>query len=82
MPSPRSQARREPEAKDLAEHPGPEDWDQYGGSLNGPQLKATGFFRTEKVNGKWWLVDPDGQLFFSHGMDCVRPQDSTPIDGP
>ena len=45
--------------------------DKYGGWAGGPQLKATGFFRTEKVKGKWWLVDPDGRLFFSHGVDCV-----------
>lgn len=48
------------------------DADEFGGWKGGPQLKATGFFRTEKVNGKWWLVDPAGRLFFSHGVDCVR----------
>ena len=47
------------------------DADQYGGWAAGPQLKATGYFRTEKVKGKWWLVDPEGHLFFSHGVDCV-----------
>ena len=47
------------------------DADRYGGWTGGPKLKATGFFRTEKVGGKWWLVDPDGRLFFSHGVDCV-----------
>jgi len=47
------------------------DADKFGGWAGGPQLKATGFFRTEKVNGKWWLVDPEGRLFFSHGVDCV-----------
>ncbi|MGN0853808.1 MAG: beta-galactosidase [Kiritimatiellia bacterium] len=46
--------------------------DVYGGWAGGPQLKATGFFRVEKVDGKWWLVDPEGRLFFSHGVDCVR----------
>ena len=45
--------------------------DVYGGWAGGPKLKATGFFRTEKVRGKWWLVDPEGRLFFSHGVDCV-----------
>lgn len=45
---------------------------KYGGWAGGPHLKATGFFRTEKVNGKWWLVDPEGRLFFSHGVDCVH----------
>ena len=71
-------ARREAEAKELARQPGPKDWDRYGGWAAGPQLRATGFFRTEKVKGKWWLVDPDGRLFFSHGIDCVRALDTTP----
>ncbi|MGO8704371.1 MAG: beta-galactosidase [Candidatus Brocadiia bacterium] len=73
-------ARRAQEAKELAAQPGPKDWDRYGGSLAGPQLNATGFFRTEKVGGKWWLVDPDGHLFFSHGIDCVRPLDATAVE--
>ncbi len=47
------------------------DIDRYGGWAGGPQLEATGFFRTEKVNGKWWFVDPEGHLFFSHGVNAV-----------
>jgi hypothetical protein len=74
------QQRREAEARELAAQPGPKDWNKYGGWAGGPQLAATGFFRTEKVNGKWWLVDPDGRLFFSHGIDCVRMIDTTPIE--
>lgn len=71
---------REAEAADLGAHPGPEDWDEYGGWLSGPRLEATGFFRAEKHQGKWWLVDPEGRLFWSHGADCVRPNNAhTPI---
>jgi agarase len=33
--------------------------------------KATGFFRTEQVNGVWWFVDPDGHLFISKGVNHV-----------
>jgi hypothetical protein len=73
-------ARREQEAADLAARPVPKNWDRYGGWADGPQLNAAGFFRTAKVNGKWWLVDPDGRLFFSHGIDCVRAVDTTPIE--
>ncbi len=55
---------------------------RWGGWTDGPQLRATGFFRTEKVNGKWWLVDPDGRLFWSHGIDCVGSEgDATPVTG-
>ena len=74
-------AARDAEAAWLAEHAdGPiPDADPYGGWAGGPQLEATGFFRTEKVNGKWWLVDPDGHLFFSHGVDCVTTSGTTGI---
>jgi hypothetical protein len=74
------QQNRVEESAELSANPGPPDWDKYGGLGGGPQLKATGFFRTEKVDGKWWLVDPDGHLFWSHGIDCVRMLDATPID--
>ena len=50
----------------------PETWDRFGGWAKGPQLKATGHFRTEKVAGKWWLVTPEGRLFFSVGLDVTR----------
>ena len=56
-------SRRDQETRELSSSPGPKDWDKYGGSASGPQLKATGFFRTEKVRAKWWLVDPEGHLF-------------------
>ena len=70
------------EAKDLAAHPGPKGWDRFGGWAAGPQLKATGRFRTEKRNGKWWLVDPDGHLFWSWGAVRVTPSSAmTPLNG-
>jgi len=67
------------EQEDLAAHSGPADRNQYGGWTAGPKLKATGFFRVEKYQGKWWLVDPEGRLFWSHGADCVRAESSTPV---
>jgi hypothetical protein len=33
----------------------------------------------QKLAGQWWLVDPEGCLFWSHGVDCVGPGTSTPI---
>ena len=64
-------------AKDLAVErsrlkPAPDAWDRFGGWKDGPKLKATGSFRTEKVGGKWWLVTPEGRLFFSVGLDVTR----------
>ncbi len=55
------------------------DRNRWGGWTAGPKLRATGHFRTAKVEGKWWLVDPDGRLFFSHGVDCVRPGAETGV---
>ncbi len=65
--------------RDLAAYPGPPDRDKYGGWLKGPELRATGFFRVEKYQGKWWMVDPQGRLFWSNGIDCVGSTNSTPI---
>ncbi|MDA1193059.1 MAG: hypothetical protein O3A46_15395, partial [Candidatus Poribacteria bacterium] len=71
---------RRKEAADLAARPSPADWNEYGGWATGPQLDAAGFFRVEKRDGKWWLVDPNGRLFWSHGVDCVNTNNgSTPI---
>ncbi len=39
---------------------------KYGGFL-GARVKGTGFFRVEKIKDIWWLVDPEGYLFFSTG---------------
>lgn len=72
-------ANHEAELKDLAAHPGPDGRNRYGGWEAGPKLKATGFFRVEKHADKWWLVDPEGRLFWSHGVDCVRAANDTPI---
>jgi len=72
---------KEEEAADLKDHPGPDNWNGYGGWAAGPQLEATGYFRVEKHKGKWWLVDPEGRLFWSHGVDCVQPGNAyTPIE--
>ncbi len=63
-------ARTATEARELMAKPvGIPDADRFGGWVAGPQLKATGFFRVEKVNGKWWFVDPDGRLFLSQGVN-------------
>ncbi|HEX2951638.1 MAG TPA: beta-galactosidase [Armatimonadota bacterium] len=63
--------RLKTEDADLKKIPALQDRDQYGGWSKGPQLAATGFFRTEKANGKWWFVDPAGHLFFSLGVDSM-----------
>ncbi len=50
--------------------------DSYGGLLKGPAFEATGFFRTEKRNGRWNLVTPEGHPFYSLGLNAVTANDS------
>ncbi len=70
----------EREQTQLVDDSGPRNWSRFGGYADGPRLEATGFFRTQKHGGRWWLVDPEGYLFFSHGVNCVRKMDPTPIE--
>jgi len=61
------------------QRPAVEAFTRWGGWKHGPQLKATGSFYVVKHKGKWTLVDPDGFLFWSHGVTCVTPWAHTPI---
>lgn len=60
--------------------PGDFGYCPYGGFLH-TQAEATGFFRVERIDGKWWFVDPDGHLFLSAGADVMRPDMTTPTAG-
>lgn len=42
----------------------------FGGRTD-RRVKPTGFFRAEQVNGRWWLVDPEGCLMLSVGCCSV-----------
>lgn len=35
------------------------------------RVDATGFFRVDQVDGVWWLVDPDGMLTWSIGIQSI-----------
>ncbi|WP_353827728.1 beta-galactosidase [Agromyces sp. SYSU T0242] len=73
--------QRDQEAADLAANPVLPDRSAFGGWADGPQLEATGYFRTEKVDGTWALVDPEGHLYFSTGIDNARLFDSQTMTG-
>lgn len=45
--------------------------DKFGGWSKGPAFKASGFFRTEKRDGRWYLVTPEGHPFYSLGVNAV-----------
>ena len=47
-------------------------YDAWGG-WRGISSTATGRFRTERIDGVWWLVTPDGHGFFSVGVDHLLP---------
>jgi len=49
----------------------PQGFSRWGGWAD-RRLEPTGFFRTHHDGKRWWLVDPDGCLFWSAGQDCVR----------
>ncbi len=69
------------ELKDWDAHSGPKGRNKYGSWMNGPKLDGTGNFRVEKYEGKWWIVDPEGYLFWSHGVVRVTPSSAiTPLD--
>ncbi|MEM6767851.1 MAG: beta-agarase [Bacteroidota bacterium] len=53
----------------------------FGGWENGPKFEATGYFRTEKLEKTWAMVDPDGYLFFSTGIANVRMANTTSFTG-
>ena len=38
-------------------------------SWSGVEAVATGFFRTQEIDGAWWLIDPEGRGFFVIGTD-------------
>lgn len=46
---------------------------KYGGAVNvGPRGEATGFFHTEELEGRTYIIDPEGYPFFSVGMNTVQ----------
>ncbi|MCY1394475.1 hypothetical protein D3C76_453180 [compost metagenome] len=45
--------------------------DTFGGWIEGPGFAAKGFFRTEKRDGRWYLVTPEGHPFYSLGVNAV-----------
>lgn len=45
--------------------------DKYGGELSS-KAKATGFFRTEKIGNRWWIITPEGHYFVTTAVNSVR----------
>ena len=60
------------ELAELEKTSAPATWDRFGGWADGPKYEATGSFYPVKHDGKWYLVDPDGNLFWSLGIDVLQ----------
>jgi hypothetical protein len=48
------------------------EYSQYGG-WKGKQVQAKGFFYPLQIDGRWWLVDPDGYLYINKAIVSVEP---------
>ena len=49
--------------------------DSFGGWKTKPS-EATGFFRVEKRQDRWWIIDPKGYPFIHKGVAVYRPGNS------
>jgi len=47
--------------------------DKYGGIMvESLKQKATGYFYTKKIDGRWWLIDPLGYPYISIGLSDIH----------
>lgn len=45
--------------------------DEYGGIIGNVNYGATGYFRTQKIDGVWWFITPSGNRFIIKGVEAV-----------
>jgi len=50
--------------------------DRFGGWKTDRQ-RSTGFFRSDKIADRWWIIDPDGYPFIHRGVAVFKPGTST-----
>lgn len=49
------------------------DFDIYGGiMIESLKQNATGYFYTEKIDGRWWIIDPLGYPYISVGLSDIH----------
>ncbi|MGB0371123.1 MAG: agarase [Opitutales bacterium] len=54
-----------------------EAYSKFGG-IASSEFEATGFFRTQKHKGRWWLIDPEGHLFIHKAVCAIATHKSSP----
>jgi len=47
--------------------------DEYGGWLGTNVGNPDGYFRVRKIDGRWWMVDPTGNLFLAKSVASFSP---------
>ncbi len=53
---------------------------KYGSFIDEGRYNATGFFRTELIDGRWWIIDPEGYKYIYNGVAYVVYNHSTKTD--
>ena len=56
--------------------PSKEVINRYGGIVAGGKHKTTGFFYTQKIDGRWWIIDPEGYKWYCKSLVAVTPNSS------
>ena len=54
----------------VASAPADAGLDRFGGRTD-RRARASGFFRAERIDGRWWLVDPEGGLCINRSVVSV-----------
>ena len=44
----------------------------YGGDMTAKRQEATGRFYTKKIDGRWWVIDPEGYPCHIHGINHLN----------
>lgn len=55
--------------------PGETKLSKYGGRLD-KRATATGFFRVQKIDGRWWAIDPAGYYYLHNALNDLQPGNS------
>lgn len=45
---------------------------KYGSLTTGAKQQATGRFYVKKVNGRWWIIDPEGYPHYERSVTSLR----------
>lgn len=54
--------------------------DRFGGCMDRPREQATGFFYIKKIDGRHWLIDPEGYRFYHVAMNTAKEPRNLPAN--